>query len=79
MYMETTNATLISTTLSLKTQETIIIFCAVVAVLFGAYNVHRIMAIHVSKNASGSAGYNDLELDSLQEGDHQEPDSGKVL
>lgn len=65
MYMDTANATLISTTLSLKTQETIIIFCALVAVLFGAYNVQRIMAIHVSKNTTGSAGYNDLELDSL--------------
>jgi hypothetical protein len=79
MYMETANATLVSTTLSLKTQEAIIIFCALVAILFGAYNVHKIMAIHISKNTNGSAGYNDLELDSLQDGDHHEQDSGKVL
>ena len=79
MYMETANATLVSTTLSLKTQEAIIIICALIAVFFGVYNVQKIMAVHISKNTNGGAGYNDLELDNLQEGDHHEQDSGKVL
>jgi hypothetical protein len=49
--------------MSLKTQETIIILCALIAIGFGIYNVKRILSIQISK-ATG-AGYSDLEMDSL--------------
>lgn len=62
---------------SLKTQETLIILCALLAIGFGIYNVKTIMAVHISK-ATGD-GYNDLEMDSLQNENEKDADSTKVL
>jgi hypothetical protein len=56
MYMEQSDTPIDSSTMfSLKTQETIIIFCAIIAIGFGIYNVKSILAVHISK-ATG-AGY----------------------
>lgn len=77
MYMDQTDTPIAAATMfSLKTQETLIILCALIAIGFGIYNVKTIMAVHISK-ATGD-GYNDLEMDSLQN-DEKDAGSEKVL
>ena len=68
MMLDTTNTTStdmveLTTSFGVGTQQTLIIFCALISILFGAYNVMKIMAIPVEKTSG--PGYNDLEMDSL--------------
>jgi len=67
-----------STAFSLKTQESIIIFCAIVAIGFGIYNVQKIMAVHISKSSGESYEKMAQEMDTL-DGEGQGKNEDKVL
>jgi inorganic pyrophosphatase len=67
-----------STSFSVSCQTSLIIFCAVVAILFGIYNVVKIMSIPIEKTSG--PGYNDLEMESINNDEGKtESESGKML
>lgn len=72
---EETNTILLTTALSLKAQEFLIIFCALVAIGFGAYNVKSILDVKMEKQSTQQ--YRDLEMDELKEMGSANADSGE--
>ena len=84
MMLDTTKTTSLqeavtaSTSFSVSCQTSLIIFCAVVAILFGIYNVVKIMSIPIEKTSG--PGYNDLEMESINNDEGKtESESGKML
>lgn len=59
-------------------QAGVIIFCAVLSIAFGLYNVHLILSIRVG--GKNPTGYGDMEMASLNDAQApDEPETEKVL